>query len=225
MNHHRLQSTEIIWQLTSRNHLNAEIRSRCRNKKGSRARKLKHVEALYPVSNMATGGHWRPLAAWTRRSTACASHQLAISWPSQEVQIFCIQLAFGPLGLGKKMTWQTARVQRFHNGNSHDFSGRLTVSPGSDGSGKVSLWQVAGRDLSRDRHVHSTFQSNSVYNMFHECVFYVGADWLEAGGCTGTRGSLSSYPKSDRHVSSFFGPYHVAVTAFFSRHGVAIRNG
>ena len=123
---------------------------------------LKHCIrwATWPLA--ATGGHWRPLAAWTRRSTACASHQLAISWPSQEVQIFCIQLAFGPLGLGKKMTWQTARVQRFHNGNSHDFSGRLTVSPGSDGSGKVSLWQVADRDLSRDRHVHSTFQSNSV---------------------------------------------------------------
>lgn len=39
------------------------------------------------------------------------------------------------------------------------------------------------------------------------------------------REDLSNYPKSDRHVSSFFGPYHVAVTAFFSRHGVAIRNG
>ena len=40
--------------------------------------------------------------------------------------------------------------------------------------------------------------------MFHECVFYVGVDWLEAGGCTGTRGSLSSYPKSDRHFSTVF---------------------
>ena len=104
-----------------------------------------------------------------------------------------------------------------------------TTFPEGDSQSLQAVMEVAkcpcGRDLSRDRHVHSTFQSNSVYNMFHECVFYVGADWLEAGGCTGTRGSLSSYPKSDRHVSSFFGPYHVAVTAFFSRHGVAIRNG
>ena len=148
-------SLKPIQWLTSRNHLNAEICSRCRNKKGSRG-KLKRVEALYPVSNMATGGHWRPLVA-----TGCLDAQVNSLCFSPAGNLLAVPGGadfLHPTGLWAQMgLWALGKKWPGRPGS--------TVSPGSDGSGKVSLWQVARRDLSRDRHVHSTFQSNSVYNM------------------------------------------------------------